>query len=105
MSRHLICGNIYSWLLNLHPTYETPYDVVGSGFFYFNIEITQLVLFDLFNNSGAIYVTMDGFIAKTAAMEFGAFICSMAFLSLMLVCISTNLLYGLAWNTGLGWCS
>ena len=92
----------------------------------FNAGKTQLVLFDQFNNTGAIVVKMVGFvleekssfkmlwlafsskldwgpyiisITKAATKNVGALIHSMTFLSPRLPCISLNLPYTHAWNT------
>ena len=92
----------------------------------FNAGKTQLVLFDWSNNNGYIDVKMDGSvfeeksyfmmlglifsskldwgsyiisIAKTASKKIGAFILSMKFFFLKLLCISINLPYAHVWNT------
>ena len=57
--RHLICGNNYNWLLNFNLIYET----LGWGRNWlvdFNAGKIQLILFDRFNNTGAIDVKIDG---------------------------------------------
>ena len=58
--RHLICGNNYNWLLNLKLIYKTL--CWGRKWLvYFNAGKTNLVLFDCFNNTGAIDVKMGEF--------------------------------------------
>ena len=43
--RFLLCGNSWSWLLNLNLTYKTMSIGTGSGLFISMLEKTQLVLF------------------------------------------------------------
>ena len=57
--RHLICGNNWSWLLNLNLIYETL-DWGRKWLVDFNAEKNQQVSFDLSNNTVAIDVKMDG---------------------------------------------
>ena len=105
--RHLVCGNILNWLLNLNLIYETL-DCAKKWLVDFNAGKTQLVLFDRSNNNGSIDVKMDGSvleekssfkmlgltfsskldwgsyiisIAKTASKKIGALIRSVKFLS------------------------
>ena len=104
--RHLICGNILNWPLNLNLIYETL-DWGRKWLVDFTAGKTQLVLFDWSNNTGAVDVKMDGsvldekscfkmlgftfsskldwgsyliYIAKTVSKKIGALICSMKFL-------------------------
>ena len=105
--RHLVCGNILNWLLNLNLIYKTL-GCVKKWLVDFNAGKTQLVLFDRSNNNGSIDVEMDGSVleekssfkmlgltfsskldwgsyiistAKTASKKIGALILSMKFLS------------------------
>ena len=105
--RHLVCGNILNWLLNLNLIYETL-DCAKKWLVDFNAGKTQLVLFDRSNNNVSIDVKMDESvleekssfkmlgltfsskldwgsyiisIAKTASKKIGALILSMKFLS------------------------
>ena len=56
--RHLICGNILNWLLNLNLIYETLWIVD------FNAGKTLLVSFHQSNSNGTINVKMDGSIIE-----------------------------------------
>ena len=58
--RHLICGNNWSWLLNLNLIYETLWTGAGSGLLISMLKKNQQVSFDLSNNTVAIDVKMDG---------------------------------------------
>ena len=62
--RHLICGINLNWLLNLNLIFKTLWTEAGSGLLFSMLEKTQLVLFDRFNNTGAIDVKMDGSVLK-----------------------------------------
>ena len=62
--RHLICGINLNWLLNLNLIFKTLWTEAGSGLLFSMLEKTQLVLFDRFNNTGAIDVKMDGPVLK-----------------------------------------
>ena len=102
MIRHLTCGNNLNWLMNLNMIYEKLLAGSGSGVL---ISVTQLVLFDWSNNTGAIEVKTDrsvleekssfkilgltfsskpgwGFYIVSIAKRMGALPCSMKFLSL-----------------------
>ena len=57
--RHLICGNNQNWLLNLNQIYKTL-DWGREWLVDFNAKKTQLVSFDLSNNTGAVDVKMNG---------------------------------------------
>ena len=57
--RHLICGNSQSLILNLNLTCNTL-EWGERWFVHFNVGKTQLVSFDMPNNSGATDVKMDG---------------------------------------------
>ena len=119
MIRHLICGNNLNWLLNLNLIYDTV-DWGRKWLVDINAGKTWLVLFDWFNNTGAIDVKLSGSvlkeklsfvmleltffsnlgwdsciisIAKTSYQKIGTLIC---FFLLRLLCISINLLYALA---------
>ena len=58
--RHLICGNNYSWLLNLNLIYVTSYTGAGSGLLISMLE----TLNDQSNNTGAIDVKIDGHVLE-----------------------------------------
>ena len=64
MIRHLICGNNLNWLMNLSLIYETLDWCSKWLVVYFNTGKTQLVLFDLSNNTGA--VVMSGLVILVA---------------------------------------
>ena len=68
--RHLICGNNLSWLLNLNLIFEAG---LKNGLLIFSARKTQLVSFDLSNNTGSIDVKMDGsaFEEKSSFMMLG----------------------------------
>ena len=110
LTRHLICGNSYNWLLNLNLIYKTL-EWGKKWLVDFTAGKTQLVLFDWSNNTGSSDVKMDGsivkekssftmlgltfpskldwgsyiiLITKTASKKIGALIRSMKFLSLCL---------------------
>ena len=59
--RHLICGNILNWLLNLNLLYQTLFVDWGKKWLVdFNATKTQLVWFYQSNNNGSIDVKIDG---------------------------------------------
>ena len=68
--RHLICGNNLNWLLNLNLIFEAG---LRNGLLIFSARKTQLVSFDLSNNTGSIDVKMDGsaFEEKSSFMMLG----------------------------------
>ena len=105
--RHLICGNNFNWILNFNLICKTL-DWGRKLLVDFSAGKTQLVLFDWFNNTGAVNVKVDGSvleekllfkmlgstfsskldcgsyifsIAKTASKKIGALICSIKSLS------------------------
>ena len=57
--RHLICGNNFNWILNFNLICKTL-DWGRKLLVDFSAGKTQLVLFDWFNNTGAINVKVDG---------------------------------------------
>ena len=63
VTRHLICGNNYSWLLNLNLTYVMLWAEAGKSLLISNAG-NKLVPFDQSNKSGANGVNMDGSILE-----------------------------------------
>ena len=62
--RHLICGNNYSWLLNLNLTYVMLWAEAGKSLLISNAGNIKLAPFDQSNKSGANGVKMDGSILE-----------------------------------------
>ena len=56
--RHLVCGSILNWLLNLNLIYKTL-GCAKKWLVDFNAGKTQLVLFDRCNSTGSIDLKMD----------------------------------------------
>ena len=82
--RYLICGSNSSWFLNLNLTYKTLWIRAGSGF--------------LISKNSTCFVSLSQLL-KLPPRKLGSWFVLWSFFLQMLLCISINLPYDLAWIT------